>query len=321
MFYYFYQVCVAVFVLQGVSIPLLVAASGFAWRRQSGRAERLRAEVLGAGGGGFKAAKEVGAGGAARLILESLPKLEPLKCAGCGGGVLLRETGTLCPYCGARGDAPEDYRAATALRSEVGKLYASASRHWRVANALTFRPARLFFFSMIFAEPFVLFPAVLVGSNLYRDSAADRAFESAGETASFLLMLAAFLGFVAWMVVFIHLAALGGSLRRNLPAAPAFEGAARGAETAGCQSCGGALEYDAGDFACVCPYCNVENLRARFVRRERARTEGQRAKTKSALFGAMEIIEEFTGTFFFVLLLLTVASVLLALFYALRHPL
>jgi Zn finger protein HypA/HybF involved in hydrogenase expression len=319
MFYYFYQVCVAVFLIQGASIPFLVALSGLAWCGQSRRTGKLRAELGAAKGKDSKARGDVSAGEAARLILESLPKLEPLKCGGCGGNVLLRETGTLCPYCGTRGDAPEDYTAANALRSEVGKLYGSAVRHWRVANVLTFAPARLLFFVMIFAEPFVLFPAVLVGSNLYRDSPADRAFESLGETASFLLMLSAFLGFVVWMVVFIHLAALSGSLRKNLAAVPVPAGAARGAETANCRTCGGALEYDAGDFACVCPYCNVENLRARFVRRERARAEGQRTKTKSALFGASEIIEEFVGTFFFVLLILTCASVLLALFYAIKN--
>ena len=307
MFYYFYQLCVAVFLLQGASIPFLLALSGRLWWRQNRRLEGLKKELKVAPSKGVKP------GEVPELILKSLPVLKPLNCESCGGNVLLREAETLCPYCEARGPLPDDYAAATGLKLEVRRLYASAVRHWRAANVLTIRPARWFFLLMIFAEPFVLFPVVLIGSNLFRDTWADRAFESLGETASFFVMLSAFLGFVIWMVVFIHLAALARSLRSRLPVVPVFEEMVRRVETTGCQSCGGAIEYDAGAFACVCPYCNVENFRVRFARRERARSERQKTQTGSVLFGAMEIIEDFVGTFFFVLLLLSVASVLLVI--------
>jgi Zn finger protein HypA/HybF involved in hydrogenase expression len=313
MFYYFYQICVAVFLVQGVSIPLLLLLSGWLWWRQNNAVEGLRAELK------TRAPKGVKPGDISELILKSLPVLKPLNCANCGGNVLLREAETLCPYCGARARAPEDYAATNSLRSEIKKLYASAVRHWRAANVLTFRPARWLFVLMIFAEPFVIFPAVLIGSNLYADTWADRGLKALGETASFFLMLAAFLGFVVWMVVFICLATLAKSLRKNLPVVPVFEERVRRSETASCQSCGGAIEYDAGAFACACAYCNVENFRVRFARRERALSERQKTQTKSVLFGAAEIIEDLVGTFFFVLLLLTVASVLLVIFYAFKN--
>jgi Zn finger protein HypA/HybF involved in hydrogenase expression len=313
MFYYFYQLCVAVFLVQGVSIPLLLFLSGWLWWRQSRGVESLRAELK------ARAPKGVKPGDISELILKSLPVLKPLHCANCGGNVLLRETETLCPYCGARAPAPADYAAANSLRSEIKKLYASAVRHWRAANVLTFRPARWLFVLMIFAEPFVIFPAVLIGSNLFADTWADRGLKSMGETASFFVMLAAFLGFVVWMVVFICLATLAKSLRKNLPVVPVFEERVRRSETASCQSCGGAIEYDAGAFACACAYCNVENFRVQFARRERARSERQKTQTKSVLFGAAEIIEDLVGTFFFVLLFLTIASVLLVIVYAIRN--
>jgi Zn finger protein HypA/HybF involved in hydrogenase expression len=313
MFYYFYQVCLALFLIQGVSIPLLLALSGRLWWRQSRGLEGLRAETKVSPPGGVKA-REL-----PELILKSLPVLKPLNCASCGGNVLLRESETFCPYCETRAPAPEDYAATNALRSEIKRVYASAVRNWRAASLLTFRPARWLFVLMIFAEPLVVFPAVLAGSNLYADTWADRGLKSMGETASFFVMLAAFLGFVVWMVVFICLAALAGSLRRNLPVVPVFEERVRRVETANCQACGGAIEYDAGAFACACAYCNVENFRVRFARRERALSEKQKTRTKSLLFGAKEIIEEFVGTFFFVLLLLTIASVLLVIVYAVRN--
>lgn len=316
MFYYFYQVCVAVFLAQGVSIPLLLALSGWLWWRQGARLERLKAESEVSTP---KPAKGAGPSDPHEQILKSLPVLKPLNCANCGGSVALRESETFCPYCETRAPAPEDYAAASGLKAEVKKIYASAVRHWRVANVLTFRPARWLFLLMIFAEPFVIFPAVLVGSSVFRESWADRALESLGETASFFVGLAAFLGFIVWMVVFICLAALAKSLRDKLPVVPVFGERARRFEAANCQACGGAIEYDAGALACACAYCNVENFRVRFARRERALSERQRTQTKSALFGASEVIEEFVGTFFFVLLILTIGSVLLVIVRAIKN--
>jgi hypothetical protein len=157
MFYYFYQICVALFLVQGVSIPFLLALSGWLWWKQNRGLESLRAELKSRAPKGFKP------GDISELILKGLPALKPLKCADCGGAVLLREAETFCPY------------------------------------------------------------------------------------------------------------------------------------------------------------CNVENFRVRFARRERATSENRKTRTKSVLFGATEIIEEFVGTFFFVLLLLTAASVILVIVYAVKN--
>ena len=313
MFAYFYQFCVVVFLLQGVATPFLLLGLGLVWRRQSRRLEALRRELESARGPDVKAERLF------ELALKRLPKLRPLKCANCAGGVLLREGETLCAYCGARGELPADYGAARSLKSQLRSLLRSAVRHWRVANVLTHPAARWGFFLLIFAEPLVLFPSVLVGSNLYPDAWVDRAFAALGETAGFVVMLAAFLGFIVWMVVFIMLSNLSRTLRAKLPAAPAFGGETRGREAAACQTCGGAVEYDANAFACLCDYCHVTNYRARFARRERARGERQAAETKSALFGAMDIIEDFVGSAFFLLLILAGAAVLLSLFYAVKN--
>lgn len=313
MFIYIYQICIAVFLLQGVSLPLLLIFSGALWRRQSNRLERLRKELE------TSQAKGSGTGATPDSILESLPKLKPLNCERCGGSVLLGESATLCPYCGTRGGLPEDYAAAVGLKAEVKGLLKSAIRRWRVARVLTLRPSSWLFFLLIFAEPFVLFPVVLIGSNIFNDTWADRAFERLGETGGFLVMLPAFLGFVVWMIVFIFLASLSKGLRSKVPVVPVFEKQVHATETASCQACGGAVEYDASDFACICAYCNVENFRVQFARRERGKALKQRTQTNSVLFAAMEIIDEFVGTFFFVLLFLSVASSLLVIFYAVKR--
>ena len=130
---------------------------------------------------------------------------------------------------------------------------------------------------------------------------------------------AAFLGFVIWMIIFILLANLSRNLRTKLPLVPATDEKVTRLETASCQASGGAVQYDAGDFACLCSYSNVENFRVQFTRRERTRSENQATATKSVLFGAMEILDDFVATFFFTTGILIIAAVLLPIFCAIRN--
>jgi len=290
-----------------------MVGSAFLWWRQSQRLSALKKELE------LSRKKEIKSDNIFELILKGLPKLRPLNCINCGAGVLLQKTGTFCPHCHARADLPADYATAVSLRSKVKSLVKSAIRHWRVAKLLTNPVVRWIFFLLIFAEPLVLFPTVLIGSNVFPDTWVDEAFVALGETTSFLIMLAAFFGFIIWMIVFIFLTSLSKSLRRELPVVPVFESKIRGNETASCQACGGGIEYDAGAFACICSYCNVENYRVQFVRRERAKVEKQTTGTKSVLFGAMEILEEFVGTFAVVSIILGTASMLLTVFYAIKN--
>ncbi len=311
MFAYFYQVCLIIFLLQGISAPFLLVISCVLWRKQSRQLESLKKESE------LTRRKNIKSDEIFELILDGLPKLKPLNCDNCGGSMLLQETETFCPYCLTRGVLPEDYAAAVSLKSQVKSLLKSAVRHWRIANVLTYPLVSWVFFLLIFIEPLVLFPTVVIGSNVFPHTWIDKTFEALGETTTFLVMLSAFFGFIIWMIVFIFLTNLSKSLRIKLPVVPVFE--MRGSETANCQTCGGGIEYDAGDFACLCGYCNVENFRVQFARRERAHAEKQKTQTKSVLFGAMEILEDFVGTFFFVSVILVGASILLSIFYAIKN--
>ncbi|MEP7211558.1 MAG: hypothetical protein ABI791_00675 [Acidobacteriota bacterium] len=313
MFLYFYQISLAVFLLQGVLTPLLVIAAGLVWQRQNGRLSALELEL-------YEATAKGKAAGRLKSIIDRLPKFEPLNCSSCGAVVLLHADETVCSHCGLKGPLPDDYAAAVTLRPLIAGLVRSALRHWRLANFLTHPIVRWTFFLLIFFEPLVLFPIVLIGSNLYPDTWFDRAFKSLGDSWTFLFVLSAFFGFIIWMVVFIFLNTLSKSLRKDLPLKPRFETNEISArETGNCQACGGGIEYAGGDFACLCAYCNVENFRVQFVSRERAASESRRSKTRSVLFGAMAIVEDFTGTFFFVLTILVSASVLLSLIYAVKN--
>ena len=311
MFLLVYQICVAIFLLQGILLPILVLGAGIAWYRQARRVESLRKKLR------LEPAEP--AAELPETLLAGLPKLAPLNCRHCGGAILLRDRDIICPSCQQTGELPPDYAAAMSLKAGAVGLLKRALANWRVANVVTHPVSRWSYRLMIFVEPLVLFPVVLIGSNVFPNAPVDHLFGRLNPTVGFVLMLAAFLGFVIWMVVFLFLAGLGASLRAKLPQVPRPDARVRQPEAASCQACGGAIAYDAGDFACLCRYCDVENYRAEFVGRERARAAKQGTKTRSALFGAMEIIDDFLGIFFITALFLVAAAVLLCLFYAVKN--
>lgn len=306
MFQNTYEFCLVVFLLQGFLLPWLVVLSGFMWWKQARRLEALRLQLAKP-----KASIE--------KILEALPKLAPLACGNCGSSVLLRMEGAVCPACRTPKALPEDYLAAGKVKRHLALLTAIATRRWRIARVLVSSPVTWFFRVMIFVEPLVLFPVALIGSNLYPDTWIDRAFISAGEGASFVLVVAAFLGFIIWMVLFILLANLSKELRRNFPALPHYRNEMPEAEVASCHGCGGLIEYGSHDVGCICSYCNGVNLRVQFLRAERHKNEGRRAETKSVLFAAMRVMDEFVGTFFVTLLILVGAGIILCVVQAVQR--
>ena len=307
MFRPIYEAAAAIFLLQGVLIPILLVAAGGAWFRQLSRLAAVEEALA----GDRKRQRKFVA-----TLLESVPKLQPLTCTSCGSPMALEEETARCISCGSVAALPDDYRATLALRRTLPRLAAAAIRHWRVARFLTAAPVRWLLRLSIFAEP-LLFMLVLIGSASYDDTFLDRAFERIGEGWSFALMLMAFGGFILWMIVFLFLSSLSKELRRKLAAFPDFRGTEMAqAEFATCRSCGGGISFGPGRLACLCGYCAVANFRAEQARRERTRSEQEQVQAEGSLFGAMEIIEDFTGTFFITMTILSVGFALLVLITA-----
>ncbi len=312
MTYGLYLAAVFIFFGQGLAMPLILVASGLFLWRHSRRAAGLRADMKQDEGGKKSAAGSINA------LIGALPRFKPLNCAGCGSGVLLRTDATLCPSCGTRGPLPEDYAKAASLNSKLKPLTASAQRNWRAANILSFPALRWIFTALIFGEP-LLFGAVLVGSDEFSKAGTpiDTLLRALGKNGELIVGMLALVGFVIWMILFILLAGLSKGLRRKLPAVPVFKSAARARETANCQACGGAIEYETGKIASLCSYCHVENFRAQIARRERVEAEVKVSGIRSVLFGAMEIIEDFVSNVFIIFLILFGLPVLFA---AIAYP-
>jgi hypothetical protein len=121
MFAYLCQICLAIFLLQGILSPLLLIVLGFVWSRQNKKLERLRKQLEPALAKNAKPDTDV------NKILDRLPKLKPLNCSNCGAGVLLQNDGTLCPNCQKRDPLPADY--AIAGFAESGRSTNSQKRY------------------------------------------------------------------------------------------------------------------------------------------------------------------------------------------------
>ena len=129
---YLYQICVVIALLQGISLPFVIIVFRRLSRRQRQESAALQDELdkVRAVRGRKSRPTDI-----SKLIHDDLPRLQPLNCDACGAGMLLKETGTLCPHCQTKGGLPDDYSAAVSLRTEVKKLLKSAVRHWRVAKS------------------------------------------------------------------------------------------------------------------------------------------------------------------------------------------
>ena len=309
MFRQIYEAGLGLFLLQGVSIPILLLVAGIAWYRQISRLSVVKKALV-------RDRKRHGR--TLESMLDVVPKLRPLNCANCGSPLALGESSATCTGCRSVSELPEDFRATMALRRTLSRLSTAAIRHWRVARLITAAPVRWFFVLMIFGEP-LLFVLVLVGANTHRDTYFDRAFERIGEGWAFALMLMAIPGFILWMIVFILLAGVSKELRKETTPLPDFRAEEiRDPEFSTCQSCGGGIRFGPRSFACLCGYCAVANFRAEHARRERANSEERQMLTRGSLFAAMEIIEGFTGTFFVTTAILALAVVILIMFAAIN---
>ena len=307
MFRQIYEAGLALFLLQGVSIPILLLVAGIAWYRQNSRMSVVKKAL---------ARDRKRHGRTLESMLDVVPKLRPLTCANCGSPIALGESSATCTGCRFVSELPEDFRATMALRRTLARLSTVAIRHWRVARIMTAAPVRWFFVLMIFGEP-LLFVLVLVGASTYRDTFFDRAFETIGEGWALVLMIMAFAGFILWMIVFILLAGVSKGLRKGTAPLPDLRRTEiRDPEYSTCQSCGGGIRFGPRSFACLCGYCAVANFRAEHARRERASSEEQQMLTRGSLFAAMEIIEDFTGTFFVTTAIMSLAFAILILFSA-----
>ena len=304
MYPYWYQACVLLLYAQAIIMPFIMVWTFWLTRRQDCRLLALQKEMRLAQG------KRLSMDGPAGSLLGKLPKFQPLHCPKCGAGMLLGTEEVICPSCQHRDEVPKDYAVAISLKQKLGKMQRSALWHWRLANLLTLPGITKALAVIALAEPFVIVPTILSAADHPPDVWVVRALLPYMDKHYGLVELTAAVGLISWVIIMMILAQTGASLRKQLPVVPVMTKEVHSPETAACESCGGAIQYDTGEFATICPYCHVENYRVQFARRERAREEETEKQTTFALFGALQIIDECLSLFWaFGMLLVLVALI------------
>jgi hypothetical protein len=302
MFRQIHEIALTIFLLQGLLITVLLLVSGIVWARQIARLTVMEKAIV-------RDRKQRGTD--MDSLLDALPKLQPLHCAGCGSPVALEARSGRCIACASLSELPPDYRATRILRRALARVSAAAIRDWRIARVLASRPVLWLLRLMVVAEP-LLFVLVMIGAVTFGDTNIDRALDALPNEVENGLMTLAVCGFIIWTIVLVMLAALARDVKDKVPAFPDVRpGELGAAEYAACHACGGGIAFRPGAFAALCPYCAVATFRPAFARRERERSEEQQVLTRASMFGALEIIEGFTGFFFITMAIMSVALAVL----------
>jgi len=273
---------ILILLFQGLSLPFGVVVVYFICMRQWKRLLLIQRQ-----------AQAAARRGAFHKATQGLPEFKPLNCSRCGAGLLLEPEALRCPSCGHQCSVPSDYRAALTLKQNLQQLLRSAQGAWRFAWVLTSSPARGLLVLLIVAQAFALVPLALLDFDRRPDTPVFRFLATYPEGPLFFIGV---LGEVTWLIGFCLLIDLSKRMRRGLPVFPALSQELRASETGNCQSCGGAIQYESGDFAAICPYCHVENFRVQSTRTARGGGEEKQARMEFTLFGALNIVNEFLWT-------------------------
>jgi Zn finger protein HypA/HybF involved in hydrogenase expression len=216
---------------------------------------------------------------------DDLPKLQPLKCASCGGSASLRPGVAKCSHCHQPVPVPEDYTETLKLRSQSFKLMAKAERLWKRIRLVSMPPVQIVLW--IAALVFVwfmwqgLFP-LFVREALYNLMTFFGTLVWAWDVLALVAIAIAIAGYAIYLAV----------VRSELPAAPAAAKAVGGEEDMECANCGGMVEIGAGHVVGICGYCGSETYRVALARKARAAAAEQKDVAATSLYTAMVRIYE-----------------------------
>ncbi len=230
-------------------------------------------------------------------ILEQLPVLLPLRCSKCSAGVLLEPERVFCPYCQHVDELPIAYAQAMQTKKQVGRVWQATLQAVRVAKFFTSTTAGMVLVALAVFEVWLLqfspewnttIATILRRSepNFWRDTA---------------LALLPFLGVIGLIggISTIGLCIITGGMRQELrqkiPALTQLPTTAQGTLLEQCRSCSATIQMQNGEFAVLCPYCNVENYREQYTSSNLATHYKALEHKQAFLLTALKIINDYFG--------------------------
>ncbi|MBA3460305.1 MAG: ankyrin repeat domain-containing protein [Deltaproteobacteria bacterium] len=206
---------------------------------------------------------------------DKLPRLAPLICANCGGGVPIKLDRMACPSCGTPKETPADYKETLSTRAAAADQLQAAVSQWRRARRFTSLPVLVVAWSV----GFIWLAVTTIGLfNPIGRAVFD------GHPFLFVFGL---LGAFGLPVFSVSYASYLTTTRRRLPVIPTIGAHVAKPETTECPTCGGAISYEGGQLVTSCGYCGTETYRVELARRSRDVARADHAKAALSLHDAM----------------------------------
>ncbi len=230
-------------------------------------------------------------------ILEQLPVLLPLRCSRCSAGVLLEPERVFCPYCQHVDELPIAYAEAMQLKKQVGRVWQATLQAVRVAKFFTSTTAG---WVLVILAVFELW--LLQFSPEWNNTIATVLQRSESDFGrNTVLSLLPFLGVIGIVggISTVGLCIITGGmrheLRQKIPALTQLPTTAQGTMLEQCRSCSATIQLENGEFAALCPYCNVENYREQYTSSNLATHYKALEHKQAFLLTALKINNDYLG--------------------------
>lgn len=228
-------------------------------------------------------------GKAPLIVADNLPKLKPINCQNCGAGIPLQENEMICPNCGTKSKAPENYFDVAHAREAINSKIRDAATYLKSADWLSSHWVRV---AIGLSVIWLIFSLTMFFVFSYQKD--FEPYQTLLNTNSTVKRLKTF-GLFAWLfwIISLSLGFLSWSprVRKTLPTIEFNENLGT-SETANCLQCGGTISYQSNDLATVCGYCGVETYRAKLAWKLKNLTNSAHEKANFSLIEAKKYVED-----------------------------
>ena len=209
-------------------------------------------------------------------------KLKPLNCTKCAAALAFDGNLLRCTHCDSTQPVPESYAEIFEHRSQGLKDIHEASAYLNKARILTsnwLKAVIIILGLWLFLSPIFL---LIAASNDHRHDALIKWF------GNWIILVGA--SQVLWVIICFMTAASITKVKLTVPKLSDPKEAVR-PEFAGCGSCGGGIQFAAGDLATLCGFCGVETFRSQISWSVAKKAKGQAQVAKESLAKAQQACE------------------------------
>ncbi|MCU0448741.1 MAG: hypothetical protein MUC97_02700 [Bernardetiaceae bacterium] len=227
---------------------------------------------------------------------EEPPRLQPLNCPQCGGGLALAQTAMRCTSCGTDQPVPAAYGQLFTTRRQLLVELQAAERFWHQAQFWVLRPVQWGLWAA--------WAWLWLWAGLALTADAWQTAEQQAQEATFARWLGDHpvvtealtwgggLAFLVWLFALPLAAGLWQpQLRKALPTTDQ-PSQPLPAEATNCPQCGGGIEYAPEALATLCGYCGTETFRAKLVWQAQNQVNQARQAARFSLRTAMAAYRE-----------------------------